>query len=111
MNFALWNFMHPKIPRVLKFKILIHATEFRTAKFKILKLKFRALKFYALKFKILKFRSRNSARLIFEILPRLEIYNLKVFKFNAPAKRSSTYQSPCALEGATNSSIILPGSQ
>ena len=50
MNFALWNFTHPKIPRVLKFEILIHAEEFCTAKFKILKLKFRALKFYAFKF-------------------------------------------------------------
>ena len=107
----LLNFKVRKIPHALKFKILIHAEEFCTAKFKILKLKFRALKFYALKFRILKFRSRNSARLKFEILPHLEIYNLKVFKFNAPAKRSSTYQSPCALEGATNSSIILPGSQ
>jgi len=73
MNFALWNFTHPKIPRVLKFKILIHAEEFCTAKFKILKLKFRALKFYALKFRILKFRSRNLTRLKFEILSRLKI--------------------------------------
>ncbi len=103
--------MRFKIPRVLKFKILIHATKFHTAKFKILKLKFRALKFYALKFRILKFRSRNSARLKFEILPRLEIYNPKALKFSAPAKHHGTHQSPCALEGATNSSIILPGSQ
>ena len=47
--------MRPKIPRVLKFKILIHAEESCTAKFKILKLKFRAIKFYTLKFKILNF--------------------------------------------------------
>ncbi len=65
--------MRPKIPRVLKFKISILAEEFCTVKFKILKLKFRALKFYALKFRILKFRSRNSARLKFEISPRLKI--------------------------------------
>jgi hypothetical protein len=64
---VLWNFKARKIPRILKFKILIHATEFCTAKFKILKLKFRALKLYALKFRILKFRSRNSAHLKFEI--------------------------------------------
>ncbi len=63
--------MRPKIPRVLKFKILIHAEESCTAKFKILKLKFRAIKFYTLKFKILKFRSRNLMCLKFEILPRL----------------------------------------
>ena len=111
MNFTLWNFKARKISCVLKFEILIHAEEFCTAKFKILKSKFRALKFYALKFIILKFCSQNFKRLKFEILPHLEIYNLKVFKFNATAKRSSTYQSPCALEGATNSSIILPGSQ
>ena len=50
----LWNFTRFEIPHALKFKILIHATKFRTAKFKILKLKFRALKLYALKFRILK---------------------------------------------------------
>ena len=73
--------MRPKIPRVLKFKILIHATEFCTAKFKILKLKLRALKFYASKFRILKFRSRNLMCLKFEILPHLEIYDPKALKF------------------------------
>ena len=62
----LWNFKARKIPRILKFKILIHATEFCTAKFKILKLKF---------------RSRNLTRLKFEILSRLEIYNPKALKF------------------------------
>ena len=69
----LWNFKVRKIPRVLKFKILIHAEEFCSVKFKILKLKFRALKFYALKFRILKFRSRNLTRLKFEILSHLKI--------------------------------------
>ena len=69
----LWNFTRLEIPHALKFKILIHAEEFCTAKFKILKLKFRALKFYALKFRILKFRSRNLTRLKFEILSRLKI--------------------------------------